>query len=152
MSIEKTVAFTGHRVITEPIDEKQLEAAIKEQIERGADVFLCGMAMGFDLIAAEAVLKIKQEKPEIKLIACVPCPKQNEKFTKAEKGKYERIIAQCDEVRVLSDHYFDGCMHVRNRYMVDNSGVIIAYKRTNRGGTVYTLKYANERGRIIIFI
>lgn len=152
MSIQTTVAFTGHRVITEPVDEENLISVIRELIEGGADTFLCGMAMGFDLIAADAVLKIKRETPTIKLIACVPCPEQKNSFKRDEKAKYERIIAQCDEVRILSGHYYEGCMLARNRYMVDNSYAVIAYKRSNLGGTVYTLRYANEKGKKIIFI
>lgn len=152
MKIENTVAFTGHRIISEPVDIENLTSTIKELIDGGADAFLCGMAMGFDLIAAEAVLTIKRETSEIKLIACVPCPDQKNSFTKSEKAKYERIIAQCDEVRLICDHYYDGCMLARNRYMVDNSSTVIAYKRSNIGGTVYTLKYANEKGKKIIFI
>ncbi|MDE7301213.1 MAG: DUF1273 domain-containing protein [Clostridia bacterium] len=152
MNINNTVAFTGHRVISEPVDEENLISIIKELIKGGAETFLCGMAMGFDLIAAEAVLKIKRETPHIKLIACVPCPDQKNSFKWEEKAKYDRIIAQCDEVKILSDHYYDGCMLARNRYMVDNSYAVIAYKRSNLGGTVYTLKYANERGKKIIFI
>ena len=152
MQIEKTVAFTGHRIISEPVDEENLISIIKELIDGGADTFLCGMAMGFDLIAADAVLKVKRENPGIKLVACVPCPDQKNSFKSDDKAKYERIISQCDEVKLVCDHYYDGCMLARNRYMVDNSGTVIAYKRSNLGGTVYTLKYANEKGKKIIFI
>ena len=52
------------------------------------------------------------------------------------------ILGQADEVRVLSSEYTQTCMLDRNRYMVDNSSILIHYLRSNRGGTKYTVNYA----------
>ncbi len=42
-----------------------------------------------------------------------------------------------------------GCMHARNRYMIDNSSLCIAYMTRQSGGTAYTVKYAQENGKKI---
>ena len=34
----------------------------------------------------------------------------------------------------------------RDRYMVDNSDIVVAYLTKSSGGTYYTVKYANEKG------
>lgn len=143
MSIKNSCAFTGHRKIEESFDGALLEYCIRRVIGKGVTDFYCGMAMGFDMLAAEAVLSLKREFPEIRLIACVPCPNQSRFFSQENKDKYEEILAKCDEVRVLHDHYFRGCMLVRDRYMVDNCAYLIAYLRTPDGGTNYTLDYAS---------
>lgn len=50
-----TVAFTGHRTYDDEA-AAALRAAVGELYARGFRTFLCGMAVGFDLAAAEAVL------------------------------------------------------------------------------------------------
>lgn len=50
-----TVAFSGHRTYCHDADAA-LRATVGELYARGFRTFLCGMAVGFDLAAAEAVL------------------------------------------------------------------------------------------------
>ncbi len=152
MNIEKTCAFTGHRQMEENFDVSRMEEVITAFIEEGYDTFLSGMAMGFDMLAAELVLKLKKIFPEIKLIACVPCEGQSRYFPPEEKARYNKILRQCDEVRTLSNHYYNGCMQARDRYMVDNCNLLFAYKRVNEGGTYYTLKYALSQNKRICLL
>ena len=42
-----------------------------------------------------------------------------------------------------------GCMHVRNRHLVDFSSYCICYQTKETGGTAYTVNYAKENGLII---
>lgn len=147
MNTEKTCAFTGHRIIKENLDVAGISQIVEQFIEEGYDTFLCGMAMGFDLIAAEIVLKMKEKYGHIKLIACVPCPSQERYFPEEQKKRYSSIIEKCDEVRILNDHYYNGCMQMRDRYMVDNSSLVIAYYRTHTGGTYYTVNYAAKNNK-----
>lgn len=138
-------AFTGHRELHD-LDFALLDRVIKNLIKNGCKRFLCGMARGFDLAAAESVLSLKKEYPDVSLVACVPCEGQSRYFTAADRERYERIIKNCSEVVCLSDHYHHGCMHMRNRYMVDNCDVVVCYLRKNSGGTYYTVKYAEKKG------
>ena len=55
---------------------------------------------------------------------------------------YEEIKRQADKVVYTSEEYTKGCMHKRNRYLVDNSSVCIAYLTEAKGGTAYTVDYA----------
>lgn len=150
--IKYTCAFTGHRQVEENFDVFRLEEIITSYIEEGYTAFLCGMAVGFDMIAAELVLKLKDVFPEIKLIACIPCEGQSKYFKLEDKQRYESILKKCDEVKVLNDRYFKGCMQARDRYMVENSNLLIAYKRVNEGGTYYTLNYALSLNKRICLV
>lgn len=49
-----------------------------------------------------------------------------------------------------SQEYTQGCMHKRNRHLVDNSSVCICYLTKESGGTAYIVKYAKERGLEVI--
>ena len=72
---EKSITFTGHRIIPLVRQEevrKQLTAAVAFACESGMTRFYCGMALGFDMMAAEVVLSLKDKFPNIRLIAVVP--------------------------------------------------------------------------------
>ena len=51
-----------------------------------------------------------------------------------------------DRVEQLSPLYDRGCYHVRNRYMVDRSGLCLCYFNHMQGGTAYTVAYAAREG------
>ena len=46
---------------------------------------------------------------------------------------------------VLSESYTPSCMAVRNRFMVDNSNVLVACYDGMSGGTWNTIKYAQKK-------
>ena len=147
--MSKVCAFTGHRVMKD-LDINLLDRVIENLIKGGCKRFLCGMARGFDLTAAESVLQLKKTYPDIELIACVPCEGQSDDYTSSDKARYLRILENCKEVIVLSDEYYKGCMMVRNRFMVDNCDVVISYLRRKFGGTYYTIKYAESSEKKVI--
>ena len=145
------VAFTGHR---SPVGDFPAEAArekLLELAESGADTFYCGMARGCDLFCGEALCEIKKTAP-VRLIACVPCRGQERFYTAAEKRQYQNVLSAADETVVLHDEYTSGCMFERNRYMIDRCDVVLAYLRSDHGGTHYTVRYAEKKGKRIIFV
>lgn len=155
---EKTCCFSGHR--PERLDEKQIEhikkalsIEIESAIRSGYEVFISGMARGFDMWAAQAVLAFKCIHPHIKLKCIIPCEEQADFWNTEDVRKYFFILGKCDEIITVAKHYTSDCMFKRNRYMADNSSFLIcAYDGTNKGGTAYTVKYANRMGVKIINI
>ena len=138
--LQTTCCFTGHRVLKKDFDDESLSIIIDKLIKNGYKTFLVGMAIGFDLKVFE-ILQTKK-KYNIDVIACVPC-KDHDKFYNAKhKEQYLDAIKNADKVIYLSEEYFDGCMQQRNRYMVDNSSILVAYMYAKIGGTIYTINYA----------
>lgn len=150
----KVACFTGHRKLPSDCAElrAELEKAVTKLIEQGVIFFGNGGAVGFDILAAETVLHLKQQYPQIRLIMILPCPpeQQSLKWNEEQKKRYYKILAQSDKIRILSPRYTDGCMLARNRYMVDNSGHLVCYLRRQQGGTFYTVSYAERQGINII--
>ncbi len=146
----KVVCFSGHRNLPQDCTELQanLEKAIIELIERGVVFFGNGAALGFDQMAAETVLKLKENYPHIRLVMVLPCPpnQQSLKWNDNQKKRYYEILNQADKVRILSQQYTSSCMLDRNRHMVDNSAYLICYLREQHGGTFYTVNYAEQQG------
>ena len=153
MSIQKTVSFSGYRPAKLPGggDENaagiatlksDLHEAIVEVISHGYDTFLVGMADGFDTFAGEAVVDIKKQYPHIKLICVLP-------FKEAENRMSKHLITHADDVVCLSDKFHAGAYHTRNRYLVENSALLICYYDGQDGGTNYTVEYAIRSGKKI---
>lgn len=147
-----TCAFTGHRQLSGDFDLCVLERVAEKLVKLGTRRFLFGAAAGFDLISAECILRLKKTYKDITLCACIPFTGQDNYYSCKEKLRYENILKACDEKIVLSDGYYNGCMHMRNRYLVDNSDVLVSYLRQNRGGTYYTVNYARKNNKKIIEI
>ena len=146
---EETCCFTGHREIEEadaPTIKERLEIAIREKIAAGYRYFGVGGALGFDTLAAKAVLSLKNEFPDIALILVLPCRDQTKFWKKDDVAVYEDILVRADKCVYTSENYFRGCMQKRNRHLVDESSACIAYLRRESGGTAYTVKYAREAG------
>ena len=150
---EQTACFTGHRelpVLQIPSLKRKLKRTIISSIEDGYRFFGAGGALGFDTLAAQTILDLKKDYPDIKLILVLPCPNQTQGWKKKDVETYEKIKAQADKVVYTSQHYYQGCMHTRNRHLVDNSSLCISYLTANSGGTAYTVKYALSEGIKVI--
>lgn len=142
---QKTLAVTGHREIPLDLDKERLEKAFNYFIdEKGIDTFLIGMAVGFDSLCFKILEKIRKKK-NIKLIACIPCLGQDQKFSIMQKKEYNRMLNSADKKIVLKERYDKYCMLERNAFMVDNASILIACIRKNTGGTAYTVRYAEKK-------
>ena len=150
---EKTCCFTGHRVIppeTLPTLADGLDRTLRRLIQRGIRYFGAGGALGFDTLAAEAVLGLKKAYPHIRLILVLPCPEQTRGWAEKDIRHYEAVLSRADKVVYTSAHYGPGCMHRRNRRLVDGSGVCVAYCTRAAGGSAYTVDYARRQGVSVI--
>ena len=136
----KFCVFTGHREIPSDFSKRKLKEEIKKLISLGVDTFLCGMAIGFDLLAAETVLSLKKKNPQIKLIACIPCIGQEKYFSKADQKRYVDAVKKSDERIILADSYYRGCMQARDKYMAERGDVMLAYCTKKEGGAAYTVR------------
>jgi len=157
-------AFTGHRPRNLPwkYDEtsldcvqlkRVLEYQILQLIERGVMEFYTGLAQGVDTWAAQIVLQLRERNPGLRLHCVLPCRNQAENWVAVAKELHQHIQHQADTVVTLSEKYYDGCMLVRNRYLVDHTSVLLAvYNGSWRSGTGMTVRYAQKLGREIIMI
>ena len=155
--------FTGYRPNKFPFSldgkskqykdfENALFSKILELIDDRCLTFYSGMAMGFDIIAAENVLLCKKARKDayIKLVCAIPFINQTEAFTKEWKKRYQKVLAQADEVILISDSYYKGCYTKRNEFMVNSCDYVMTWFDGKMGGTRSTLLYAEGIGRHII--
>lgn len=149
----KNVCFSGHRSLLRNQWPK-INAALDEQLktlhETGTKNFFAGGAVGFDTLAAFAVLRLRQKAPDVRLVLVLPCANQSKYYTPAQKMNYQRILKYADEIICLSENYYSGCMHARNRYMIDHAAICLCYMTHTSGGTAYTVRYAARMDKKII--
>lgn len=162
--MELTCAFTGHRPSSfsfgydeEHPDCVKLKLIMAQQIasliENGVTTFLTGMALGVDTWGAQIVLALKTQRPDLRLIAVLPCESQANKWSPEQRERYFNILAQCDETVYTSHHYTRDCMFTRNRWLIDHSTFVLAvYNGEAKGGTAYTVQYAHRQRRALIVI
>ena len=158
----QTVAFTGHRkerilqgVGNDPRILAQIRKAVAgmvtEQYGQGYKEYYTGMANGFDMAAAEAVLQVKEEYGDIMLVAAVPFRKQPLWFDAEDQLLYTCLLERVDRVVMVSENYHKGCYLRRDEYMVRKADVIVAYwDLVPKGGTFYTVSKALESGKPVI--
>ena len=151
----QTCCFTGHRHL--PPEEQaeiasRLECVISAQYQKGIRYYGAGGALGFDALAARTVIRLRENCPGMKLILVLPCLTQTRGWRSEDIAEYERIKAQADKVVYTAQQYTRGCMHRRNRHLVDHSGVCVCYLTKESGGTAYTVNYAKRHGVEIINI
>lgn len=154
----KTVVFTGHRPEKLPwgtnedepdavLFKSRLHAALEYLIGLGYVNYMSGAARGFDSIAAETVIDLRREYPWVQLIVALPCTNQAERWSDADRARWEHIVRNADRVDVLAQYYDRGCMFRRNRYLVNHSDMVLAaYDGSHSGGTAMTVDYARQRG------
>ncbi|MBR4940894.1 MAG: DUF1273 family protein [Clostridia bacterium] len=148
-----TVGFTGHRQLT-PTETEEAAIALRSTIEclisMGATDFYAGGALGFDTLAARAVIAARNAGAKIQLHLLLPFPSQDRNWGAASKAEYRSIIENADSVEYFCDRYLPGIYHLRDRAIVEKSETIVAYLSHHTGGTAYTVELANDLGREVI--
>lgn len=151
-NITKTCCFSGHRKLVEAdqfIIARFTLTAIHNAVLSGYQFFICGGATGFDMLDSYSVLYLKAVcHPNIKLLLCLPCKDQDKSYNLSQKEQYVYFVKAADELEILSEHYYNGCMQKRNKRMVDLSSRCIYYLEPHykSGGTYHTVAYANQKG------
>lgn len=156
-----TCCFTGHRPEKLPWGDDESSpdcAALKERLartleglyRRGFRHFIGGMAQGCDLYFAEAALALREANPDVVVEAAIPCPTQSKSWGEADRTRYQSILDRCDLETMVQQHYTQGCMLRRDRYMVDRSALLLAVYNGSGGGTRYTINYALDNGLEVI--
>ena len=162
-SICKTCAFTGYRPSKMPwgYDETdarcvefrfRLREALEYLIGQGYTDFMSGGALGFDQMAAEIVLSLREKYPWVRLIMVIPFDGQADKWSREQRGRWLEIIEASDRVIRISHRYDKGVFFQRNHYMVENADLLLAAFDGRPGGTAGTVAYAKRHGVRVVRI
>ena len=166
------IAFTGHRPdklwgYNNPAAYLRLENFLFSiceylAIQHGAVAFISGMAIGVDMCAAKACLRLRDKYPHIKVIAAVPFTGQEKKWPSNTQSEYIGILKKVDKVVIVDQQvpyqvpgqkvgaYHPGKLDMRNRFMVDYCDLLIGIYKGGGGGTKNCLDYAAKVKRKVV--
>lgn len=154
-----TCCFSGYRVEKMPFAAydiaaanalcSRLEEAVTNAAAQGFTRFFTGMSEGFDLWAAEAVLRVRQHTP-LTLACAIPFERQADRYAPAWKQRFNQALLSADQVYTLSQTYYAGCYAARNRFMIDASALLICYYDGKPGGTAQTIRMARQEKLTIV--
>ena len=147
----QTCCFTGHRTLPPAVLETiraKLRNRVLGLLAEGVLYYKVGGAVGFDTLAAEVLFDLRQEHPEMRVALLYPFDGYTATWKQEQMAHYRRLLPCYDEVvcvspppRRAADAYL-----LRDRRLVDGSGVVVAYCTRRSGGTAYTLRYAQRAG------
>lgn len=130
--------------------KERIRETVVGLIEEGYTHFISGMALGADMWFAECIVDLTDIYGDIELEAAVPYRGQRDRLVAVDRFRYDAVIEKCAQVTVLSNEYTKYCMNKRNKYMVDNSDVVLIVNYAESGGTVNTRAYAEKKKKRII--
>ncbi len=150
----KSCCFTGHRPVKLTAPEEEIKQWLEKQIDKavldGYVNFITGCAMGVDIWAGQIVLRERETNPTVRLIAANPWPEMAERWDPFWQRQYRDLLSRADEVITICNHYHKGVYAMRNNWMVDHSGRLIAVYNGAPGGTRNTVLYAEKQGLEIV--
>ena len=143
------LGITGHRPpglgcgynIPNPTYEKVYKALQDKFHELCTEKIISGMALGTDQWAAWAAMELG-----IPFIAAVPFEGQDSQWPDESKRKFKALLDSAAEVVIVSPGgYAPEKMHIRDRWIVDNSDALCAvWTGIQQGGTFGTIRYAEK--------
>ena len=149
ISMDRICSFFGHRDVFCDLSD-ELKSSIETAItEHSITTFYVGDRGNFDRQASGCVLAMKKKYPHIRLVLILPyfTNKLNE-YKEIYESQYDDIIIPS----ILDGVHPKGAITKRNRWMVDESELIISYIARDFGGAYNTVKYASRRNKRIINI
>lgn len=141
--LDKICVFFGHRDFNEkyrPALEAEIRAAIQNH---GVTTFWCGGYGSFDTCAARTVNSLKLSYPEIRLFLIQAyLPKPGEELLSIYDGSIYPEGLELVPLRYAITH--------RNRWMVANCDMVIAWVEHSYGGGYQACQYARTHGKHVV--
>lgn len=148
-----TCCFVGHRDINPGDDNKiiaRLRYLVDPLLQKNVKYFGVGGAIGFDMLAAEYILHLRDDvRKKIKLISVLPYPDYYASWTEDLIKRQKAIIQKSDKVVYTSKAFSDDVYRIRNEHLLAFSGYCITYCHRTSGGTANTVRKAMEEGLIV---
>ncbi len=146
--MKKACCGFGHRNVFDNIEDKVFKA-VMNAAEQCCEIFYTGAMGEFDSCFSAAVRKAQKAYSNIKLICVKPY------FTNDINTNSNYYFTMYDDILIpseLAGIYPKAAIKARNRWLVENSDVIIGYTIRSFGGAYTAVKYAERLKKRILFI
>ena len=138
----------GHRYVFENLISK-LDNAVEEAITQGCELFYTGAMGDFDSLFSSAVRSAKKVYPHIKLIGVKPYLTND---INTDKDYYTALYDDIIIPDELAGIHPKAAIKARNRWIIDNSDIVLIYTVRNFGGAYEAKRFAERNGKRLIKI
>lgn len=105
-----------------------------------------GWHVGWIFVAGQIVLKLRQINPDLKLIAALPYPDCDTRWSASWRRQYAEVLKAANLVKCISPQYSMASFQKRDEWLVDQASRVIAVYDGVPGGTKNTIDFAVKRG------
>lgn len=144
-----TCIFAGHREVYQSNIAVQIEVEIERLLQADREItFLTGGMGQFDSMGIGAVQAAKRRHPDKRITLALVLPYMSARLN-ADREYYQRFdqIIIPEEAEV--SHY-KAAIQIRNRWMVNQADIVVAYICRGFGGALATVRYAQKQGKPVI--
>ena len=135
------VTFCGHsQYIAKQEDEEKILSLLQNEVGNAPAEFFLGGYGAFDTFAFHCCKKYQATHPSVKLVFVSP-------YLNAEKNGYDAVLYPTLEQVPLKF-----ALSHRNRWMVENADVVVAYIDHAWGGAYQTCVHAKRRQKTIFYL
>lgn len=134
IELKKSAAFTDYRQPSYHLEmrinkDTDLNSVVENLYSAGYRIFLCGMANGYEMEAAEAVLKSKVEHSDIKLLSVVAYMGQCLLCSEKDRERFEKIFFAADEHVFTSQNFSDKEVILKHKEFIFKNAFMIIHSR-----------------------
>jgi uncharacterized phage-like protein YoqJ len=139
--------------------KKALENRFRALIDDGLEWIILSGQLGVETWAAEVVMELKEEFPELKYAILTPFIDQEKRWNEAKQEKYEEILHHADFHRSLTNIPYEAPWQFieKNKFFMRNSdGILIVYDEETDGSPKFIKKeaerYAEKNDYLVLTI
>lgn len=127
--------------------KKALENRFRALLDEGLEWVILSGQLGVETWAAEVVLEMKEEFPELKYAVLTPFLDQEKKWNETKQENYRMLIEQADFHRSLTSKPYEAPWQFieKNKFFLRNSdGILIVYDEETDGSPKFIKKEAER--------
>ncbi|MGM7721975.1 DUF1273 domain-containing protein [Metabacillus sp. Hm71] len=128
--------------------KKAIEKSLIGLFEEGLEWVIISGQLGVELWAAEVVLDLQLEYPDVKLAVLTPFLNQESGWSEANREYYEFILSQADLVDSITKREYDSPtqLKLKNEFLIKKSeGLLLVYDEEKQGSPKYLLETARKK-------
>ena len=127
--------------------KKALENRFRALLDEGLEWVILSGQLGVETWAAEVVLEMKEEFPELKYAVLTPFLDQEKRWNETKQENYRMLIEQADFHRNLTSKPYEAPWQFieKNKFFLRNSdGILIVYDEETDGSPKFIKKEAER--------
>lgn len=150
MQTIRTLVVTGYRSFelgvfqeNDPkikVIKKVIKTAIKQYLEEGLEWVLIGGNLGVEIWAAEPIVELKKEYPELKFSIIYPYLEFGNNWNEANQAMLQKVVEQADYVDAVSHLPYQNSSQLKNHthfLLTHADGAIVVYDDEFTGKSAY---------------